>query len=92
MPTWKQTVPITVQYLEQLNVPITKVATKLSTKKVTGKKHCTKECSYPILGGIGVGVVVMLLKNYVAELGIVNGCDGTVKKVVYRNRDGPREP
>eukprot|EP00957_Ditylum_brightwellii_P125967 9603724-Ditylum_brightwellii.AAC.1 len=91
MPTWKQTVPITVQYLKQFNVPIAKVVAKLSTKKVTGKNHCFKECSYPILSGIDVGAVVMLLKKYVAELAIVNGCVGTVNKVVYRNRDGPRE-
>eukprot|EP00957_Ditylum_brightwellii_P124213 9468292-Ditylum_brightwellii.AAC.1 len=92
MPTWKQTVSITVQYLKQLNVPIAKFVAKLSTKKVTGKNHCIKVCVYPILSGIGVGAVVMLLKNCVAELGIVNGCVGTVTKVVYRNRDEPREP
>eukprot|EP00957_Ditylum_brightwellii_P080253 6104439-Ditylum_brightwellii.AAC.1 len=92
IPTWKQTVPITVQYLKQLNVPIAKAAVKLLSNKVTGKNHCIKDCLYPILSGVGVGAVVMLLKNYVAELGIVNGCVNTVKKVVYRNRDGPREP
>eukprot|EP00957_Ditylum_brightwellii_P103398 7878987-Ditylum_brightwellii.AAC.1 len=74
MPTWKQTVPITVQYLKELNAPIAKVVAKFSTKKVTGKNHCVKECSYSIISGIGVGAVVMLLKNYVAELGIMNGC------------------
>eukprot|EP00957_Ditylum_brightwellii_P105503 8042816-Ditylum_brightwellii.AAC.1 len=89
MPTWKQTVTITVQYLKELNVPIAKVVAKCSTKKVTEKNHCVKECSYPIISAIGVGAVVMLFKNYVAELGIVNGCIDTVKTV---NRDGPREP
>ena len=92
MPTWKQTVPITVQYLKELNVPIAKVVAKFSTKKANAKNHFVKECSYPIISGIGVGAVVILLKNYVAELGIVNGCIGTVKEVVYRNRDGPRQP
>eukprot|EP00957_Ditylum_brightwellii_P051556 3909763-Ditylum_brightwellii.AAC.1 len=92
MPTWKHTVPITIQNLKELNVPIAKVVVKFSTKKVTGKNHCVEECSYPIISDIGVGAVVMLLKNYVAALGIVNGYIGTVKKVVYRNRDGRREP
>eukprot|EP00957_Ditylum_brightwellii_P036299 2748997-Ditylum_brightwellii.AAC.1 len=49
IPTWKQTVPTTVQYLKQLNIPITKVVAKISTKKVTGKNNCIKECSYPSL-------------------------------------------
>jgi hypothetical protein len=75
-----------------LNVPIAKVVAKLSTKKVTGKNHCIKDCSYPMLSGLGAGAVVMLLKNYVAELSIVNGCVGVVKQVVYRKRAGPREP
>eukprot|EP00957_Ditylum_brightwellii_P142865 10885782-Ditylum_brightwellii.AAC.1 len=74
MPTWKQTVPVTVQYLKQLNVPIDIIVAKLSTKKVTGKNHCIKEWHYPILSGIGTGAVVILLKKYVAELAIVNGC------------------
>eukprot|EP00957_Ditylum_brightwellii_P168862 12852957-Ditylum_brightwellii.AAC.1 len=52
-------------------------------QKVTGKNHCVKVRSYPINSGIGVGAVVMLLKNYVAELGIVNGCIDTVKNIVY---------
>eukprot|EP00957_Ditylum_brightwellii_P085322 6489827-Ditylum_brightwellii.AAC.1 len=73
VPTWKQTVPITVQYLKQLRVPFAKVIAKLSTKKVTGNNYCIKEYSYPILSSIDVEYVVMLLKNYVAELAIVNG-------------------
>eukprot|EP00957_Ditylum_brightwellii_P057941 4393160-Ditylum_brightwellii.AAC.1 len=45
-----------------------------------------------IIGGIGVGAAAMLLKNYVAEFSIVNECIGTVKEVVYRNREGSRQP
>eukprot|EP00957_Ditylum_brightwellii_P027654 2090587-Ditylum_brightwellii.AAC.1 len=62
-------------------------------QKVTGKNHCVKECYYSIISGVGVAVAVavMLLKNYVAELAIVNGCIGAAKKVGYRNGDGPRE-
>eukprot|EP00957_Ditylum_brightwellii_P179172 13650152-Ditylum_brightwellii.AAC.1 len=74
-----------------MHVHIAKVVAKFPIKKVTGKNHCVKKCSYPIINGIGVGAVVMLLKHYVPELGIVNGCIGKVKKLVYRNRDGPSE-
>lgn len=91
MPTWKQAIPITVEYLSKLNTPIAKIITKYSTKMTTGSNHAIKECSYPRISGLGVGAIVMLLKNYIAELGLMNGAVGTVQAIVYKNKEGPRE-
>ena len=57
----------------------------------TGTNHAVKECSYPKISGLCVGATVMLLKNYVSELGLMNGAVGTVKNVVYKSKEGPRE-
>eukprot|EP00957_Ditylum_brightwellii_P113450 8649764-Ditylum_brightwellii.AAC.1 len=50
-----------------------------------GENYCVKECSDPALSGLGVGAVVMLLKNYMPELSIVNGSIGTLDFAI----DGP---
>ena len=33
----------------------------------------------------------MLLKNYIVELGLVNGSIGTVQNIIYKNKQGPHQ-
>ena len=90
MPTWKQAIPIVVEYLRSLNTPIARIFAQYSSKKGTKRNHCVSECSYPSLSGLGVGASVMLLKNYIPDVFIVNGSIGIVKKIVYKSKEGPR--
>ena len=65
MHTCKQIIPITFDYLGSLKTPIDKVAINYSTTKITEKNPCMKECSYLSLSGLGIGSLLMLMKNYV---------------------------
>eukprot|EP00957_Ditylum_brightwellii_P024870 1880583-Ditylum_brightwellii.AAC.1 len=89
MPTWKQAIPITVEYLRLLSTAIARIIGQYDSKKGTTRDHCVSECSYPSLSGLGVGATVMLTKNYIPDACIVNGSIGTVKKIVYKSKEGP---
>ena len=43
-----------------------------------------------MLTAFTVGAKVMLLKNYVVELKLMNGSIGTVVDIVYKDEEGPR--
>ena len=43
-----------------------------------------------MLTAFTVGAKVMLLKNFIVELNIMNGAVGTVKDIVYKEEEGPR--
>ena len=87
-PTWEMTLDITFNYLQSFNNPVAVIAPKLGSSK----KHncCIKEKSYPMLTAFTKGATVMLLKNYIVELGIMNGAVGTVVDIVYEEAEGPR--
>eukprot|EP00957_Ditylum_brightwellii_P055387 4197774-Ditylum_brightwellii.AAC.1 len=68
MSTWKEAIPMTGTYLRSLNIIIAKIVAQYSSKQGIGKIHCVEECCYPALSRLGVGLVVMLLKNYIPEL------------------------
>eukprot|EP00957_Ditylum_brightwellii_P019453 1467620-Ditylum_brightwellii.AAC.1 len=89
MPTWKQALPIIVEYLRSLSTPIVRIFGQYNSKKGTKRNYCVSECSYPSLSDLGVGAAVMLLKKYIPDICIVNGSIGTVKKFVYRSKEGP---
>ena len=52
--------------------------------------HCIKECNFPKLTVLNVGCKVMLLKNSPYKYKLVNGSIGIVKKIIFENRNGPR--
>eukprot|EP00957_Ditylum_brightwellii_P129173 9852385-Ditylum_brightwellii.AAC.1 len=55
MPTWKQAIPIIVEYLRSLSTPIARIFGQYNSKKGTKRNHCVSECSCPSLSGLGVG-------------------------------------
>ena len=87
--TWKQAIPITGEYLRSLNTSITKIVAQYSAKQRIGKIYCVKECWYPALSWLGVGVVMLLLKKYIPALCIVNGSIGITKNV-YKSKEIPQ--
>eukprot|EP00957_Ditylum_brightwellii_P025522 1929427-Ditylum_brightwellii.AAC.1 len=86
MPTWKHAIPIIVEYLRLLSTPITRILGQHNSKKGMQRNHCVSECSYPSLSGLGVGAAVMLLKNDILDICIVNSSIGIVKKIVYKSK------
>jgi PIF1 helicase. len=90
--TWEEASKVAFQYLCNLNSPIAKIRARLKTARNDGKNCCIKEKSYPTRIAIGVGAVVMLLKNFIVEeWHILNGSIGTVVDIIYDNEDGPME-
>jgi hypothetical protein len=88
--TWEEATKISFDYLCGLNVPLAKIRPKYSTSRNDGKNCCLKEVSYPSQLAIGIGVKVMLLKNFVVEeWHILNGSIGTVVDIIYEDDDGP---
>jgi len=88
MPTWKDTVPVTVQYLKDLKTPVARVDAKFSFK---GINHAIKDIRLPVRNALAKGAIVMLLVNFVVEEGLFNGAVGIIVDIVYENSDGPRE-
>ena len=81
---------IIYDYLIKLNQPIVKITAKYSTIRTNGENHCISECSYPNRIALCIGSVVMLLKNYMVELNLLNGSVGIVRKIVFSHKDGPK--
>ena len=44
-----------------------------------------------MLTAFTVGASVMLLRNFIVELNLMNGAVGVVKDIVYKDEDGPRK-
>ena len=76
------------EYLQSFNNPVAVIAPKLVSLKK--QNCCIKEKSYPMLTAFTEGAKVMLLKNYIVELGLMNGSVGTVVDIVYEEAEGPR--
>eukprot|EP00957_Ditylum_brightwellii_P039612 2996140-Ditylum_brightwellii.AAC.2 len=89
MPTWKQAIPIIVEYLRSLNTPKSRIFGQYNSKKGTKRNQYVPKCSYPSLSGLGGGAIVMLLKKYTPDICIVNGSIGIVKEIFYKTKDGP---
>eukprot|EP00957_Ditylum_brightwellii_P039473 2986114-Ditylum_brightwellii.AAC.1 len=45
IPTWKQAIPVIVEYLTPLNTPIATIFRQNNSKKGTKRNHCVSECS-----------------------------------------------
>jgi len=89
MPTWKDTVPITRQYLQSLETAVVRVDAKYQYPGRTN--HAAKDVNLPVRNALAEKAKVMLLMNYIVELGLFNGSVGVIVKIVYKNREGPRE-
>ena len=88
-PTWKMTQQITFDYLQSFDNPVAVMMPKLESIKSNNQNCCIKEMSYPMLTAFTVGAKVMLLKNFIVELNLMNGAVGTVKDIVYKEEEGP---
>ncbi len=89
VPTWKLTHQIVFEYLQSFDTPVAKFKARLQSIRSNGTNHCVKETSYPIQNALCVGAVVMLLRNFVVEYGLMNGSIGIVREIVYESKEGP---
>jgi hypothetical protein len=89
MPTWKATVPITVEYLKGLNTPVAR-SDIIYNYRDGSRNHMLEEGSLPTHCALAVGAVVMLLTNYIVEHRLMNGSVGYVRDIVYRPGTNPR--
>jgi hypothetical protein len=87
MPTWKSTVPITLDYLQRLNQPVARIEAQYQYKHVN---HTAKEISLPSKSALCKDAKVMLLVNFVVEEGLFNGAVGTVVDICYSDPSGPQ--
>ena len=91
VPTWNMTDEIIFNYLDSFDTPIMKLYPKYSTIRTNGLNHCISELSYPSKIALCEGAVVMLLKNFVVEINLMNGAVGVVRKIVYKETAGPHD-
>ncbi len=89
VPTWKRTQKITYDYLLSLNQPIAKVQAKYGANP-RGTNHAKKEINLPVQNALCSDAKVMLLHNFLVELGLMNGSVGYLKYIVYEDSAGPR--
>lgn len=91
MATWKETVPITMEYLIRLCNPVARIDT-IYQHPPNRPNHAMKEINLPARSALAVGATVMLLTNIITELNLMNGSVGTVRQIVYEFPEGPRGP
>ena len=89
MPTWKSTIPIIKEYLLMLMTDVCRVNAVI---KPGHKSHVRDEISLPLINALSENSKVMLLMNFIVELGFFNGAVGTVVEIVYEDSEGPRNP
>ena len=53
--------------------------------------RCIKEFIFPRLTALNVGCKVMLLINIFPNFKLVNRSIGTVKDIIYKHKNGPRQ-
>ena len=90
MQTWRETVPITVKYLQQLQKPVARIDTQCGCP-ANRQNHAIEECNWPAINALCEGAVVMLLINIIVEEKLMNGSVGTIIAIICANSDGPRE-
>jgi hypothetical protein len=90
MPTWKRTMPITKQYLKDLEQAVARIDCQY-TYMEGRPNHAAKECKMPVRNALCKYASVMLLQNFVVEQELKNGSIGTVVEVVYKEPAGPRQ-
>jgi len=86
-PTWKRTKKITIEYLRQLAKPIAKLRAKYNFSGKTN--HAKKDINLPDFSALCINAVVMLLINFIVELGLKNGSIGVCKDIIYAEACGP---
>ena len=93
VPFWKMAHPIVANYLSnQLTAPIAKLRAHTHTDKQSKRICHLNDTSLPLLNALCVGAIVILLKNMMVELNLMNGAVGYVRDICYRHKDGPNQP
>ena len=87
MPTWAETKPITLKYLQAINNPIAVI--RAENRGVKNLLHLNQVRRVPDVNVLMVGARAMLLTNYVIESGLYNGMVGTIQDIVYEMKAGP---
>jgi hypothetical protein len=89
MPTWARIIPITVEYLKKNQKPVAWCDIKYS-HRVDQRNHAINTSYLPKRTALAEGIVVMLLKNEIVELGLKNVSIGFVNDIVYKDTTGLR--
>ena len=89
MPQWKMIFPITVSYLRHLDLMVSKLTFEYSPSNSTAANHAVRDCNYPRLNALDFVANIMLLRNYVVELCLMNGSVGTITHIIYEERVVP---
>lgn len=93
VPTWRLATQLVFDYLENnMTTPIAKTTACFDTCRQDGRNCCVKESSMPARSALCVGAKVMLLRNFIVEHKLMNGSVGTVKRICYKNPEGPANP
>ena len=88
-PTWSQTHGITVEYLKSLSQPVSIIKAQYHTTRTCNKNCHVTESSYPNITAITIGALVMLLRNFIVELNLMNGAVGKVIDICYPEGGNP---
>ena len=67
MPQLRQTVPVTVDYLRQLDKPVENMKMNYTDIDTTDTNHYFTECSYPNINFISIEASAMLPYKYIAN-------------------------
>ena len=81
--------PVTVQYLNILDQPISTVKIRSSTTMSTTLNHTLSKCIYSKLTSLGVNFNAVLMNNFVFDIVVINGSIGKLVHVVYQSSTGP---
>jgi hypothetical protein len=69
VPTWARTIPITIEYLKKNQIPVARCDIKYS-HRICQSNHSINDSSLPKRTNLAEGIVVMLLRNEIVELGL----------------------
>ena len=89
-PTWSQTHDITVNYLKSLRKPVATIKAQYETTRSCNRNCHVTDSSYPNVTAITIGALVMLLRNFIVELNLMNGAVGKVIDICYPKGRNPR--
>ena len=88
--TWREAHEHNFNYLNNdLDAPIALFKAKFESNSRGSKNCCVKETSLPARNALCVGATVMLLMNFIVEVGLMNGAVGIIRDIRYCSKEGP---
>ena len=87
---WRLTVPITVEYIIDIDTTVKKLEMCYITVTPIAIYNNLIECAYTKMGALATGATGMLTRNHVIEQCLMNVFFGCVQSVVYRSHVIPQ--